>query len=108
MIFPGLGLTNWTAELVNHLWQSTVFAGGVWLLTLVLRHNHAHTRHRLWVLASAKFLLPLSLLMPAGGMMMKLPPPGDDADAEELRASNKMPGTLRQQECGCVLSVYSS
>jgi hypothetical protein len=66
MIFPALGFTNWTVELVNHLWQSTLFAAGVWLLTLALRRNHARTRYRLWVLASAKFLLPFSILISAG------------------------------------------
>jgi len=69
MIFPALGFTNWTVELVNHLWQSTVFAAGVRLLTIALRRNHARTRYRLWVLASAKFLVPFSLLMSAGGWL---------------------------------------
>jgi uncharacterized protein (TIGR03435 family) len=69
MNFSAFGTASWTVELVNHLWQSTVFAAGVWLLTFVLRRNQAHTRHRLWVLASAKFLLPLSLLISAGGWL---------------------------------------
>lgn len=52
---------------VNHVWQSTVFAAGVWLLTLTLRRNQARTRYQLWVVASAKFLIPFSLLMTLGG-----------------------------------------
>jgi bla regulator protein blaR1 len=51
----------------NHLWQSTVFAGLAGLLTLVLRKNHARVRHSLWLAASFKFLLPLSVLMALGG-----------------------------------------
>jgi uncharacterized protein (TIGR03435 family) len=56
----------WTAELVNHLWQSTLFVAGAWLLTLALRRNQARTRYRLWLLASVKFLVPFSLLIAAG------------------------------------------
>src|SRR5215472_12572639 len=50
----------------NHLWQSTLFAAAAWLLTLVLRRNHAAVRYRLWLTASVKFLIPFSLLVSAG------------------------------------------
>ena len=50
----------------NHLWQSTVFAGAVWLLTLLLRKNSAQSRYVLWLVASAKFLIPFSLLIALG------------------------------------------
>ncbi|MGA8111090.1 MAG: M56 family metallopeptidase [Acidobacteriaceae bacterium] len=59
----------WTVPLLDHLWQSTVFAGGVWLLALVLRHNQARMRYRLWMAASLKFLLPFSLLMALGARL---------------------------------------
>jgi bla regulator protein BlaR1 len=52
----------------NHLWQSTVFAGIAGLLTLVSRNNRAHARYCLWLSASAKFLVPFSALMLAGGL----------------------------------------
>jgi beta-lactamase regulating signal transducer with metallopeptidase domain len=65
-----LGWVQWhvgpTAGLVNHLWQSTIFLLGAWLLTLVLKHNHAAARYRLWMLASVKFLIPFSLLLGLG------------------------------------------
>jgi bla regulator protein BlaR1 len=51
----------------NHLWQSTLFAGLAGLLTLALRKNHARVRHSLWLAASCKFLVPLSVLMALGG-----------------------------------------
>jgi len=54
------------AALGNHLWQSTLFAGVVGLLTLLLRKNRADTRYSLWLIASAKFLLPFSLLIGMG------------------------------------------
>ena len=51
------------AALENHLWQSTLFACLVALLTLMLRRNRAAVRHRLWLAASVKFLVPFSLLV---------------------------------------------
>ena len=51
----------------NHLWQSTLFAGASALLTLALRKNRARIRHGVWVVASCKFLLPLSVLIALGG-----------------------------------------
>jgi uncharacterized protein (TIGR03435 family) len=63
-------------ELVNHLWQSTVFAAAVWLLSLALRKNYAHSRFRLWMLASVKFLVPFSLLIALGAHLSpKAAPP---------------------------------
>jgi uncharacterized protein (TIGR03435 family) len=53
--------------LLNHLWQSTLFAGVAGLLTLLLRRNRARTRYWLWLAASVKFLIPFSLLVNAGG-----------------------------------------
>ena len=47
----------------NHLWQSTLFAGAVALLTLPPRKNRAQTRYGLGMAASLKFLLPFSILL---------------------------------------------
>ena len=55
--------------IANHLWQSTLFAGAAALLTLFLKNNRAHARYCLWLAASAKFLVPFSLLMLAGGLV---------------------------------------
>jgi bla regulator protein blaR1 len=55
--------------IANHLWQSTLFAGLAWLLTLVLRRNDARIRHSLWLVASYKFLIPFSVLMALGGQV---------------------------------------
>jgi bla regulator protein BlaR1 len=51
------------AALENHLWQSTLFACVVALLTLMLRKNRAAVRHWLWLAASVKFLVPFSILV---------------------------------------------
>jgi uncharacterized protein (TIGR03435 family) len=55
--------------LANHLWQSTIFAAVVALLSLLLRHNRAQTRYWLWLAASVKFLVPFSLLVSAGSLI---------------------------------------
>jgi uncharacterized protein (TIGR03435 family) len=53
-------------ELCNHLWQSTLFLGIVASLALLLRKNQARIRYWLWMVASAKFLVPFSLLVSLG------------------------------------------
>src|SRR5688572_24741438 len=63
-----------TGALLDHLWQSTLFCGGVWLLTFGLRANGAALRHWLWLLASLKFLVPFSALYTVGALA-GLPPP---------------------------------
>src|SRR5512134_3660198 len=50
------------SELVNHLWQSTLFAVAVGLLTVMCRKNHASVRYWLWFSASVKFFIPFPLL----------------------------------------------
>ena len=53
-------------ELCNHLWQSTLFFGIASILAVLLRKNQARIRHWLWMAASAKFLIPFSLLISLG------------------------------------------
>ena len=54
------------APLANHLWQSTLIAGFAYLIAVRLRPNRAPIRHVVWVMASAKFLIPFSLLVAVG------------------------------------------
>jgi uncharacterized protein (TIGR03435 family) len=54
------------SELANHLWQSTLFAVAVGLLTLMCRKNHASVRYWLWFSASVKFFIPFTALMALG------------------------------------------
>jgi bla regulator protein blaR1 len=54
-----------TSTLANHLWQSTVFAIALALLTLCFRRNRAQVRYWLWWTASVKFLLPFTILTAA-------------------------------------------
>ena len=53
--------------MTNHIWESTLFAALVALLTMMLRKNAARVRHWLWLAASVKFLIPFSLLVGLGG-----------------------------------------
>jgi beta-lactamase regulating signal transducer with metallopeptidase domain len=55
--------------LFDHLWQSTLCAAGLGLLTLAFRKNAAAVRYGLWFAASVKFLLPFSALMALGGVL---------------------------------------
>jgi hypothetical protein len=52
--------------LLDHLWQSTLFAGGIGILTLFFRRNGAAVRFWLWFAASLKFLLPFAGLVALG------------------------------------------
>jgi bla regulator protein BlaR1 len=63
-------------EITNHLWQSTVFAAAVALLTLGFRKNRAEVRYWLWLSASLKFLVPFSLLISLGTRLWDALPAG--------------------------------
>ena len=52
--------------MINHLWQSTLFAVAAGLLTAALRKNRAQVRYWIWFTASLKFFLPFALLMNLG------------------------------------------
>jgi bla regulator protein blaR1 len=54
-------------HLLNHLWQSTVFAAAVALTTVAFERNSARLRYWLWLAASLKFLIPFSVLVSVGG-----------------------------------------
>src|SRR5687768_12145371 len=58
-----------TADILNHLWQSTAFAAGIALLSFACRCNRARVRYGLWFVASAKFLVPSAMLAAAGGLI---------------------------------------
>jgi bla regulator protein blaR1 len=59
-------------EVCNHLWQSTLFVGVASLLSHVLRRYQARTRYWLWMTASAKFLVPFSLLIMWGSHLTRV------------------------------------
>jgi beta-lactamase regulating signal transducer with metallopeptidase domain len=72
MMHHALWSEAWTAALVNHLWQSTLFVLIAWVVTLILRNNQARTRYWIWMIASVKFLIPFSILIDAGEFLRTL------------------------------------
>src|SRR6478735_7497468 len=60
--------------LLDHLWQSSLFALAVGLLTLAFRNNAARIRFWLWFAASLKFLMPFALLTMLGERLAQLAP----------------------------------
>ena len=73
------------AAVINHLWQSTLFALGAGVLTLVLRHHSAGIRFGLWFSASVKFLLPFALLSLLGSRIPHArPSPGTNAGGAQV------------------------
>ena len=58
-----------TALFLNHLWQSTLFAGVIAVLTVACRHNRARLRYGLWFAASVKFLVPFAALAAVGSLV---------------------------------------
>jgi Zn-dependent protease with chaperone function len=55
--------------LLDHFWQSTLFALLLGALTLLLRRHAAAVRFWLWFAASVKFLVPFSALMAIGAAL---------------------------------------
>jgi beta-lactamase regulating signal transducer with metallopeptidase domain len=58
--------------MMNHIWQSTIFAVAVAAFTLAFRGNRAGVRYWLWLAASLKFLLPFSPLIALGTRMHRV------------------------------------
>jgi uncharacterized protein (TIGR03435 family) len=65
-LWMGMWTGAWAGALINHLWQSTIFTLAAWVLAQALRRNQARTRYWLWLLASAKFVVPFSIFVAAG------------------------------------------
>jgi len=69
------------AGVVNHLWQSTIFALAAVALAAALRGNRAGVRHWIWVIASVKFLVPFGWLVAAGSQFRDMFPASTVAGA---------------------------
>ena len=70
--FPLANFSWWpklVAPLADHLWQSTLFALLIATVARMLRKNRPQMRHSLWLCASAKFLIPFSLLAALGAAL---------------------------------------
>ena len=54
---------------IDHLWQSTLVASALALLTLAFRRAHAQARYAIWLAASLKFLIPFAALTSLGAQL---------------------------------------
>lgn len=54
-------LAKWGPAVVDHLWQSTLFALLIFGASLIVRRGSANVRHSLWLLALVKFAVPTGL-----------------------------------------------
>src|SRR4026208_167198 len=79
-----------SATLINHLWQSTLFALTAGLVTLAFRKNRAAVRYGVWFCASVKFAIPFSLLVALGSYVSSAPA------AQRIATSIPVPETLLQ------------
>ena len=51
----------------DHLWQSTLFAAAAVAIAMLLKRHSAALRYWVWLVASAKFLVPVAALVAIGG-----------------------------------------
>jgi bla regulator protein blaR1 len=83
----------------DHLWQSTLVAGGAAVLALLLRNNRAHLRHAVWLAASLKFLIPFAALIAIGRRLGIAPPaaayPAVDAPLHVVVGTVARPFSMR-------------
>ncbi len=73
------------AQVLDHLWQSTVVLSLAALLSMLLRKNRPKERYWVWFAASAKFLIPLSLFSALISRPHLLPPVGAELSAPTLQ-----------------------
>jgi uncharacterized protein (TIGR03435 family) len=86
----------------NHLWQSTIVAAIAALLSLALRKNSAQVRHWLWMCASLKFIVPISLIITAGSALRPAAPQPVKKDV------SVMMGQIAQPFSGITRTTVSS
>ena len=60
---PNLFASGPMHDLLDHLWQSTAFGSLIALIAFAFRKSPARVRFWLWMVASAKFLVPFSALV---------------------------------------------
>src|SRR6185312_10192006 len=89
-------------SLFNHLWQSTAFAVIVAIASIVLRRHSPRLRYWLWLAASAKFLVPFSLIL-ATGARIQLPP-----DTPTLRAMTVQQVSAAFEPVSVVTAAHAS
>src|SRR6185436_18884651 len=96
------------AALTNHLWQSTLFVLAAAVVAAALRKNGAHIRHRVWVIASLKFLVPFSLLMSLGGALPRFTQSASAIAAPGTSMSPALPAAIDRFAQPFATDVFAS
>ncbi|MGH9487947.1 MAG: TIGR03435 family protein [Terriglobales bacterium] len=97
------------AALLNHLWQSTLFAAAAAVLASLLRHHQARVRFWIWLAASLKFLVPFAAFATlAGWLQTFLPMPAVRAAAAPAAATVSQPFTQLLELGGTLAPAASS
>jgi bla regulator protein blaR1 len=94
--------------LIDHLWQSTVFAMIAAVLTMAFRNNGAHVRYWIWLAASIKFLVPFSFLFEAGRQVEWLTAPVEASVATTLVIQALSVPTLTNSSAPLTTSILGS
>jgi len=86
-------------ELLDHLWQGTLFAGVVSLFCLLAKRASSKTRYGIWLLASFKFTVPAVLfawlLAPVA---IQVPWPWEAISSSSIRVVTEFPLTKEYDE----------
>ncbi|HKC89099.1 MAG TPA: M56 family metallopeptidase [Blastocatellia bacterium] len=85
----------------NHLWQATLFAFVVWIASLWL--GQAKTRHTVWLMAFAKFLLPSALLFlmaQGAGLNLSWPARTEMTATVDAEVLLQIAGPVEQSDAG--------
>ena len=92
---------------IDHLWQSTIFAALAAAVAYLLRHHAARWRYWIWFAASMKFLVPFAAITAFGAQFAWRVTPGDDwytvirqvlepSSALEQKLGGNEPGDVEQ------------
>ena len=94
-------------DVFNHLWQSTVFAAVVALISLGFRRNRARLRYGLWLAASVKFLVPFAALAAVGSLVQwqQAPAPIRSAVASPAARDFNAPFLEMPQDSTAIVAV---
>jgi bla regulator protein BlaR1 len=106
------------AFLAVHLWQSTLLLMAAWILAWTCRRDAAAVRYWIWLAASVKFLVPLSVLQQLGdslGRSLPEPLPAYPALAEtasfifipEIARGTAIADALPSQLVAMIVTVWT-
>ena len=94
--------------LTDHLWQSTLFVLAAAILAALLRHNGAHVRHAIWLIASVKFLVPFAWLTSLGALLPRFTPAVSNAIGPAPGSAADLPIAVNRIAAPFTSGVFAS